>query len=127
MFAKSPTRLPFRRASRHHLVARPVALFVALSPLLSSRWPLSRPSLPIAPPVARPVALSLSAPFPSPSLSPLPSHRVLSLRSALSLAPPFESRSLSAPFPSRSLSLRSLPIALSLSAPFPSSLLARLE
>ncbi|CAI6007702.1 unnamed protein product [Closterium sp. NIES-65] len=69
------------------------------------RRPLSRPSLP--------VALSLSAlfpspPFPSRSLSPLPSHRALSLRSlpvalspvALSLPPPLPSRSLS-PLPSR--------------------------
>ncbi|CAI5510290.1 unnamed protein product [Closterium sp. Naga37s-1] len=121
-FAKSPSRLPFRRASRRHLAARPVALFVALSPLLSSRRPLSRPSLLIALP-------SLSAPFPSPSLSPLPSRRVLSLCSlpvALSLAPPFPSRSLSL-LPSRHpLSRPSLPVALSLSAPFPSPSLSPL-
>ncbi|CAI5972189.1 unnamed protein product [Closterium sp. NIES-64] len=134
-FAKSPSRLPFLRASRRHLAARPVALFVALSPLISSRRPLSRPSLLIAlPSLSAPFpspslsplpsrrVLSLSAPFPSPSLSPLPSRCVLSLCSlpvALSLAPPFPSRSLS-PLPSRRpLSRPSLPIALSLSAPFP--------
>ncbi|CAI5519980.1 unnamed protein product [Closterium sp. Naga37s-1] len=121
-FAKSPSRLPFRRASRRHLAARPVALFVALSPLLSSRRPLSRPSLLIALP-------SLSAPFPSPSLSPLPSRRVLSLCSlpvALSVAPPFPLRSLSLLPSRRPLSRPSLPVALSLSAPFPSPSLSPL-
>ncbi|CAI5521975.1 unnamed protein product [Closterium sp. Naga37s-1] len=92
------------------------------------RRPLSRPSLP--------VALSLSAlfpspPFPSRSLSPLPSHRALSLRSlpvalspvALSLPPPLPSRSLS-PLPSRRpLSRRPLshrPRSLLRSVPSPS-------
>ncbi|CAI5936475.1 unnamed protein product [Closterium sp. NIES-64] len=92
------------------------------------RRPLSRPSLP--------VALSLSAlfpspPFPSRSLSTLPSHRALSLRSlpvalspvALSLPPPLPLRSLS-PLPSRRpLSRRPLshrPRSLLLSVPSPS-------
>ncbi|CAI5939176.1 unnamed protein product [Closterium sp. NIES-64] len=91
----------------------------ASSPLLSYR-PLSRPSIP--------VALSLSAPFSSPSLSPLSSRRALSIRAlpvaslpiALSLSPPFPSPSLS-PLPShRALSLRALLVALSL-APLISS------
>ncbi|CAI5936540.1 unnamed protein product [Closterium sp. NIES-65] len=86
-----------------------------------------------------PVALALSHPFPSLSLSPLPSRRSLSLSPLLSVAlafsPPFSSLSLSPlpprrslklspPFPSlflsslpsrRSFSRRSLPVALSLS------------
>ncbi|CAI5490026.1 unnamed protein product [Closterium sp. Naga37s-1] len=101
---------PFRRSSRRPLrrpLSPPLLPPASLSPLPTDR-----------PPVARPVALSLSAPFPSPSLSPLPSRRVLSLCSlpvALSLAPLFPSRSLS-PLPSRRpLSRPSLPVALSLS------------
>ncbi|CAI6004037.1 unnamed protein product [Closterium sp. NIES-64] len=95
----------------------PVALSLAppfpsrsLSPR-PSRRPLSRPS--------HLVAISLSAPFPSPpfplrSLSPLPSRRPLS-RPSLPIA-----LSLSAPFLSPSLSRPSHLVALSLSAPFPS-------
>ncbi|CAI5981116.1 unnamed protein product [Closterium sp. NIES-65] len=73
--------------------------------------PLSHPSLP--------VALSLSAlfpspPFPSRSLSPLPSHRALSLSlCSLPFALSPVALSLPPPLPPRSLSLRSLPVALS--------------
>ncbi|CAI5947064.1 unnamed protein product [Closterium sp. NIES-65] len=94
----------FAPASKHSLVSHPVL------PISSHRL-RALPSCP--------VALSLSAPFSSPSLSPLSSCRALSIR-ALPVASLPIALSLSPPFPSRSLSLRSLPVSLSLAPPFPS-------
>ncbi|CAI5482089.1 unnamed protein product [Closterium sp. Yama58-4] len=90
--------------------------------LLPSRRPPYRPISPPSP-FHSPVALPLSAPFPSPSLSSLPSLI------ALPLSAPFPSPSLSPLPPRRPPSLRALPIsfalsppslALSLYSPFPS-------
>ncbi|CAI5991297.1 unnamed protein product [Closterium sp. NIES-64] len=97
----SPSNRTYHRMSRR-------SLFRSLFP-----FPRSLPPLP--------VALALSPPFPSPSLSPLPSCRPLSLPSlsvALALSPPFPPPSLShLPF-RRPRSLTSLSVALS--PPFPS-------
>ncbi|CAI5999347.1 unnamed protein product [Closterium sp. NIES-64] len=84
--------LPSHRA----LSLRALLVALSLAPLISSRSlyprpsrrlpsrrPLSLPSLPVTlslPPPFPSRSLSLSAPFPSPSLSPLPSRRALSLR-----------------------------------------------
>ncbi|CAI5993353.1 unnamed protein product [Closterium sp. NIES-65] len=99
----SPSNRTYHRMSRR-------SLFRSLFP-----FPRSLPPLP--------VALALSPPFPSPSLSPLPSCRPLSLPSlsvALALSPPFPPPSLShLPF-RRPRSLTSLSVALALSPPFPS-------
>ncbi|CAI6004550.1 unnamed protein product [Closterium sp. NIES-64] len=114
--------------------ARPIARTIAC-PVDPSSGPCSR-SLALSPPFPSPslsplpsVALALSPPFLSPSFSPLPfrcPRSLPSLSAALALSPPFPSPSLShLPFRGPR-SLPSLPVALFLSPPFPSPSLSPL-